>query len=394
MYHKHLKFVVILLILVLLAEAAFVGMVHLEDRGIVLFSAGETTPAEAVPVQTLPAVTQPPTEAPTEAATEPSTEPVETLPPDQSFLISFTGDCTLGSTPAKSYASDGFIQTIGEDYGHPFRETVHIFETDDLTLANLESVIGDEGASVGKTFVFRGPAEYTQILTLGSVEAVTLANNHAKDYGSKGYEGTKGHLEEAGISYVEDYSTLIYTTEGGLIVGVCAADGSVNAIKTDKVLDCIAQLQDAGVHIIICAFHWGNEGEYRPTEAQQELAKAAIDAGADIIWGNHPHVLQKIEEYNGGIIYYSLGNFSFGGNSNPRDLDSAVLQQEVVLHGDGTVTLGELTIIPISISSASRGNNFQPIPCEEGSEQYERIMSKLDGTFDGSNLTIDYSHLQ
>ena len=394
MFNKHLKFALVILVIVLVAELAFVGVMHLEEQGISLRElTGQTEPTETQPLQTLPPETEPPTEAPTEA-TEPETEPTETEPTEQRFLISFTGDCTLGSTPAKSYAANGFIQTIGEDYGHPFRNTVQFFEQDDLTLANLESVIGDAGASVGKTFVFRGPAEYTQILTLGSVEAVTLANNHAKDYGTKGYEGTKGHLEEAGIAYVEDYSTLVYTTESGLTVGICAADGSVKAIKTDKVLSCIAELQDAGVDLIICAFHWGNEGEYRPTEAQQELGKAAIDAGAHIVWGNHPHVLQKIEEYNGGIIYYSLGNFSFGGNSNPRDLDSAILQQEVILYSDGTLELGELTIIPISISSAEKGNNFQPTPCEEGSEQYNRILSKLDGTFEGDDLNVDYSHLQ
>ena len=392
MYNKHLKFALVILVIVLLAELAFAGVIYLSEEQIAMFApdAAATEP----PAGTLPTQATVATEA-TEAPTEPTeTEPEETLPPDQSFILSFTGDCTLGSTPAKAYAANGFIQTIGEDYGHPFRETVHIFENDDVTFANLESVVGDEGTGIAKTFIFRGPAEYTQILTLGSVEAVTIANNHAKDYGTKGYEGTKSHLEEAGISYVEDYSTLIYTTDRGLKIGVCAADGSVNAIKTDKVLECIAQLQEAEVHVIVCAFHWGNEGEYRPTEAQQELGKAAIDAGADIVWGTHPHVLQKIEEYGDGIIFYSLGNFSFGGNSNPRDLDSAIMQQEVILHGDGTVSLGELTIIPISISSADSGNNFQPIPCEEGSEQYERIWSKLDGSFEGSNLTIDYSHLQ
>ena len=392
MYNKHLKFALIILALVLILELAFVGVMYLSEEELLFFA--PDTAATQPPAGTLPTEATRATEA-TEEATEPEeTEPEVTLPPDQSFILSFTGDCTLGSTPAKSYAANGFIQTIGEDYGHPFRETVHIFEQDDLTFVNLESVIGEEGSGIAKTFIFRGPEEYTQILTLGSVEAVTIANNHAKDYGTKGYEGTKSHLEEAGLSYVEDYSTLIYTTEGGLTVGVCAADGSVNKIKTDKVLDCIAQLKEAGVHIIVCAFHWGNEGEYRPTEAQEELGKAAIDAGADIIWGTHPHVLQRVEEYGDGIIFYSLGNFSFGGNSNPRDLDSAIMQQEVILRGDGTVELGQLTVIPISISSADKGNNFQPIPCEEGSEQYQRILSKLDGSFEGDNLTIDYSHLQ
>lgn len=389
MNRKALNFTLCILVLVLVAELAFLGAGYLQEEDISLFrpETGETRP----PVGTLPV------EEPTEPATLPTeepTEPEETLPPDEVFVLSFTGDCTLGSTPAKAGTSGSFVKVVGEDYTHPFREMAPIFQEDDLTLANLESVIGENGTGASKTFIFRGPKEYTQILTSGSVEAVTIANNHAKDYGTKGYEGTKENLTEAGIAYVEDYSTMIYTTQRGLVVGVCAADGSVNAIKTDKVLACIQELKDAGVHVIVCAFHWGNEGQYRPTDAQKELGKAAIDAGADIVWGNHPHVLQPIEAYNGGIIFYSLGNFSFGGNSNPRDLDGAVMQQQVILHGDGTVSLGELTILPISISSAEKGNNYQPILCAEDSEQYKRILTKLDGTFDGDDLVVDYSHLR
>lgn len=391
MNRKALKFALSILILVLVAELAFLGIHYVQEEDISLFHPGgeETLP----PVGTLPPQAQqttPPTEVPTEAPTEPE----ETLPPDETFVLSFTGDCTLGSTPTKAGTASGFIKTIGEDYTHPFKETASIFQQDDLTLANLESVIGEEGTGINKTFIFRGPKEYTQILTSGSVEAVTLANNHAKDYGTKGYEGTKANLEEAGISYVEDYSTLLYITQRGLIVGICAADGSVNAIQTEKVLNCIQELKDAGAQVIVCAFHWGNEGEYRPTDAQKELGHAAIDAGANIVWGNHPHVLQPVEEYGDGIIFYSLGNFSFGGNTNPRDTDGAIMQQQVILHGDGSVSLGELTIIPISITSAEKGNNYQPIPCEEDSEQYQRILTKLDGTFTGDNLIVDYSHLK
>ena len=114
--------------------------------------------------------------------------------------------------------------------------------------------------------------------------------------------------------------------------------------------------------------------------------KAAIDAGANIVWGHHPHVLQPIEEYNGGIIYYSLGNFAFGGNSVPKDHDTAVLQQEIIREPDGSIHLGKLTIIPCSVSSIKERNNFQPTPYEEGSEEYKRVLSKLDGTYGGPNL--------
>ena len=109
---------------------------------------------------------------------------------------------------------------------------------------------------------------------------------------------------------------------------------------------------------------------------------------ADIVYGTHPHTLQPIEEYNGGIIYYSLGNFAFGGNNSPKDYNTALVQQEVIRDMDGTIKLGELTRVPCSISSVSNLNNFQPTPYEAGSKDYEKTMSKLDGTYTGSRLPI------
>ena len=95
--------------------------------------------------------------------------------------------------------------------------------------------------------------------------------------------------------------------------------------------------------------------------------------------GHHPHVLQPIEYYKNGVIFYSLGNFSFGGNANPTDTDTVLLQQEVFRGPDGVVNLGSLNVIPCSVSSIQGRNNFQPMPLEEGSEAYNRVMQKLFG---------------
>ena len=149
----------------------------------------------------------------------------------------------------------------------------------------------------------------------------------------------------------------------------------------------IAALREAGCDLVIVAPHWGAEGSYHPTQEQIDVGHAAIDSGADIVWGSHPHVLQPIEEYGGGIIYYSLGNFVFGGNLYPKDLDSALLQQEIIRDEEG-VRLGQLTVVPVSVSSMETRNNFQPTPYGPGTEQYNRVMSKLDGSFAGPNLTI------
>lgn len=342
--------------------------------------------------ETEPAIQTQPTEItePTETQplqTEPAeTEPVETEPAEERFTLTFVGDCTLGSDPKHYKTATGFIETIGEDYEFPFRNVASYFENDDFTIINLEGVLCDGGQPANKSFTFRGPPSYINILTENSVEAVTLANNHTMDYGQTAYDATKTLLEEAGIVYVEKKLTAITTTESGLTIGLCAANFS---FSEDTLRQQIADLREHGAQIVIFAIHWGTEGSYRPTSYQIKLAHAVIDAGADIVWGNHPHVLQPIEEYNGGIIFYSLGNFSFGGNAHPLDYDTALIQQEVIRDQNGNVTLGELTIVPASVSSVSDRNNFQPTPYAQDTEEYNRAMSKLDGTWTGHNLKLD-----
>lgn len=324
---------------------------------------------------TQPQQTQPP------ATTAPETEPAQTQPQEEHFLLTFAGDCTLGSAPSNYYAGVGFIKTVGEDYGYPFRNVLGYFENDDFTMINLEGPLCDGGSPVQKTFTFRGPTDYVNILTEGSVEAVTIANNHTLDYGQHGYASTVATLESAGIPYVERDASTLVTTESGLTIGLygsmfCCSD--MEAVAAD-----FTELRERGADVIIFATHWGIEYSYQPASEQVRVAHAAIEAGADIVYGTHPHVLQPIEEYNGGIIYYSLGNFSFGGNSSPKDFDTALLQQEVIRDPDGHIRLGELTIVPVCVSSISGRNNYQPTPYEAGMEEYERVLAKLGANVNG-----------
>lgn len=400
------KVLIALVIILALVLAGLIGFVVFMERGQDAPPAGSTAPgtsavpseSTAAPTTEAPATTIPtseaaestaaPTEVPTSAPVEETTAPTETeAPSEEKFLLTFVGDCTLGSTNANYGVKYSFIDTIGEDYGYPFANVVQYFENDDFTFANLEGVLSDEKMYSSSQFAFRGPTAYTQILTGSSVEAVTLANNHTGDFGEKGLTHTKDALDAAEVTWVERDGSAIYTTESGLTIGMYA----VSFVLDQKDMeDEIKALRKKGAEIVIAAFHWGAEGAYRPNSGQVSNAYAAIDAGADIVYGSHPHVLQKIEEYNDGIIYYSLGNFSFGGNNWPQDLDSAVLQQEVIREEDGTIRLGELTMIPVSCSSLPVQNNFQPTPYEEGSKEYDRTISKLDGTYKGANLYVDY----
>ena len=346
--------------------------------------AAEDPAVSTEPTQTEPAA-EPVTESTAEPTTEPATEP--TAPPEVRYTFTFAGDCTFGCMPRHVSAGYAFPMTVGEDYGYPFRNVLEYFANDDFSMVNLEGVLGNKGSRAGKRYEFRGSSAYVNILTENSVEAVTLANNHSLDYGKEGYAETKAILEEAGVSYVEANNSLLLTLEKGLTVGIY---GTVyNRMDKEALIAGIRELKEQGAELVIYAPHWGRENTFRPNSEQVSLGRAAIDAGADIVFGTHPHVLQPIEEYNGGVIYYSLGNFSFGGNMYPKDYDTALLQQEVIRAADGTVTLGERTIIPCSISSISKRNNYQPTPYEEGTSGYERVISKLDGSYDGPNLEVD-----
>jgi len=316
--------------------------------------------------QTLPAPTE---MKPVQTETQAPMEPAEEL-----FLLTLVGDCTLGSRDSHSYIDLGFKKTVGEDYGFPFRNVVSYFEEDELTLLNLEGPFCDKGNPVEKTHTFRGPTSYINILTQNSVEAVSLANNHTLDYGQKGYDSTVATLEAAGVSYVERDKATVITTENGLTIGIYGA--VYYRMETDVITEAIRNLREQ-VDLVIFAPHWGVEMNTQHNKTQEALAHAAIDAGADIVWGTHPHVLQSIEAYSGGKIFYSLGNFSFGGNIYPDDYDSALIQQEVIRSADGTVSLGETFVVPVSISSVPKQNNYQPIPYEEGSDGYVRVLEKL-----------------
>ena len=386
--------ITILIILVLLL-AAEIGLLVVMDsaKEEISLQATEAVVTESLetlpPVETAAAETTLPTEtvAPT---LPPETEPPVTEPKEKHYTLSFAGDCTFGSVASNWSNPNHFVKTIGEDYDYPFANVRKFFENDDFTIINLEGPLTDSSSGgANKRFSFRGPTAYTQIMTGSSVEAVTLANNHSEDFGKAGYESTTKVLKDAGITYVEKNGTAMYTTESGLKIGLYAG---AFEISTSDVKKDIATLRNNGAEIVICAFHWGEEGHYRPSNDQQKIAKAAIDAGADIVYGHHPHVLQKIEEYKDGFIFYSLGNFSFGGAALPGDYDTALLQLDVVRDENGKVSLGKLTIIPCSISSTTKQNNFQPTPLEEG-KVYDRVMSKLDGSFKGANLNVDYSKL-
>lgn len=142
----------------------------------------------------------------------------------------------------------------------------------------------------------------------------------------------------------------------------------------EKIKNDIASLKKQN-SIVIINFHWGIEGNYTPNEVQTHIAHYAIDNGADVIIGHHPHVLQSIERYKNKIIFYSLGNFAFGGNKNPTDKDSMIAQIKFKIT-DNALTSYDYRIIPCKISSVNYKNDYCPTPANENEKS--SIINKVN----------------
>ena len=301
---------------------------------------------------------------------EPTPEPVQ-------ITVSAAGDCTLGTDEDFDY--DTSFNAMFDSVGDPsyfLRNVKPIFEEDDLTIVNLEGPLTTSEDLQEKTFSFKGEPEYTQILTSGSVEAVNLANNHSRDYGEQGYEDTIKNVEAAGITSFGYDRTAVVDVKGvkvGLVGIYVLADGME---RETQLKENIAEVRAQGAQLVIVSFHWGSEKENYPDETQVSLAHIAVDSGADLVLGHHPHVLQGIEKYKGKNIVYSLANFCFGGNSNPSDKDTMIFQQTFTVTGDQVETDDVVNIIPCSISSESGYNNYQPIPAE--GDEKNRIQQRID----------------
>lgn len=314
-----------------------------------------------------------------------------------SLTLSVVGDCTLGTDETFDYDTslNAYYENYGADY---FLQNVKdIFSTDDLTIANFEGTLTDSDEREDKTFAFKAPASYASILTGGSVEAVNTANNHSHDYGEQSFDDTLAALDDAGIVHFGYDETAVMDVKG-IKVGLVGIYELYDHLEREQQLkDNIAKVKADGAQLIVVIFHWGNETETVPDSNQTTLGRIAIDEGADLVCGHHPHVLQGIETYKGKNIVYSLGNFCFGGNSSPSDMDTMIYQQTFTIDADGVKKDNVTNIIPCSISSSAYDgyNNYQPTPAE--GDEATRILGKINersswiSTAEGSTFTAKYN---
>lgn len=153
-----------------------------------------------------------------------------------------------------------------------------------------------------------------------------------------------------------------------------------SAENTKEMTDNIAAARAEGAQLVIVYVHWGQEHEYDITEGQQTAGRAAIDAGADLVVGSHPHVVQGWEVYQGRYLVYSLGNFCFGGNTNPDDKDCLIFQQTFTVTGDEVAKNDDVDFIAASVSTETDRNTYQPV-LAEGDEK-ARIDAKVQEAAD------------
>jgi poly-gamma-glutamate synthesis protein (capsule biosynthesis protein) len=307
----------------------------------------------------------------------------------EEITISAAGDCTLGTdTKFSTYGSfQDEVKKSGNDYSHFMKNVAPIFKEDDYTLVNLETTFTNATVKANKgsgtVYHFKGPKEYVNILSSSSIEGVTIDNNHIYDYRQQGLDDTINTLKESKIDYCGKGNKIIKEVKG-IKIGILgySSFGISNEMQANIKND-IATLKNEGCSLVVTYFHWGSELAYEPNEAQRVMARFAIDNGSDMVLGSHPHVIQTIEKYNGKLIAYSLGNFSFGGNSNPQDYRTFIIQGKIKLE-DKVIKGIEFKVIPTIISSVDNRNDYVPTPATgESASEIINKLNELSPTLEG-----------
>ena len=314
-------------------------------------------------------------------------EPKEQLPVE--ITISAAGDVTMGGYRGQGY--EWSFQQMWEQQNDPayfFENVEPIFSADDLTIVNLEGPLTT--ATVfreSQTYCISGDPAYVEALTAGSVEAVSMANNHLMDYYEAGRDDTVAAVEGAGIVYAFNDRVGIYETKG-IRIGLISVNVIGYGSGVEKFIKKgMEELKEQQANLILVNCHWGVERENVPEDYARRLGKNCIDWGADLVIGHHPHVIQGIEQYNGKYIVYSLGNFCFGGNRNPADKDCIIFQQTFRFKDGELLEDTSAGIIPCSVSSVTNRNDYKPTPAE--GETYERILGRMNEYSEEFGVSFD-----
>jgi poly-gamma-glutamate synthesis protein (capsule biosynthesis protein) len=299
--------------------------------------------------------------------------------PSDEIVVSAVGDIMLDASSRPVMDKEG--------YDYVFAQVRPFFSGSHIVFGNLEGPLTDHGAQEqDKRFTFRSPPDkVSAALKNAGINVVTLANNHTLDYGAEGLAQTLETLDAAGIRHVGAGPNITAARQPAImevngkkvaLLGYSITlpenfyatehrPGTAFAYEEQVQADIIAARKQAD--IVLVAFHWGQEGKTQLREYQTRIGRLAIDSGASAVIGHHPHILQGIEKYHGGIILYSMGNFAFASYSS-HSTRSAIAQ----LHFRKG-RLQELRMIPLNVNNFEV--QFQPKPLQ--GEEADAVIATL-----------------
>jgi poly-gamma-glutamate synthesis protein (capsule biosynthesis protein) len=315
---------------------------------------------------------------------------------DPVISIAATGDVMLGTWVAPIIAQRGAL--------YPFEATLPHLQTSDVTIVNLEAPFTDDGELFDKKFNFKVPPAYARGLREAGIDVVTLANNHIMDFGVTGLINTMKTLDEVGVKYSgagltrDDAHQPVVLEVGRKKLAFfgysmtfptefyAKADSPGTAYPEPGLMAANLSEWDQKVDYIVASFHWSAEKLEIPKDYQIFMAHLAIDSGADLVLGHHPHVLQGLELYKNKLIAYSLGNFAFGSYSSYA-ADSIILK--VNLNSEG---LFYAHCLPLNVNNSEI--EFQP-QVLEGARKEAVIakLKKLSADLNGGRNIIEDSGL-
>lgn len=308
--------------------------------------------------------------------------------------LTFVGDVIFADNVEVALKANG--------YDYPYRNVRTYLEQADLTIANLETPITERGTAEVKQYAYRSSPKALPAFKEAGVDLVNLANNHILDYGTTGLLDTFEHLDKAGIRWFgagrnasEAFKPVIVEEKGVKIAFLGFSKvvptqewkagkdrpGVADTYALKAPLDAIRKARTQADLVVVVA-HWGIERHDTPEAYQRDFAREYIDAGADLVVGGHPHVLQGFENYKGKWIAYSLGNFIFTMNENPLTWEALILQASCSKEGGCS-----LKAVPVLTKLA----NPEPMTGETAAKLYERLTSISFDAEVGKDGTVQIS---
>lgn len=322
------------------------------------------------------------------ASTTPTLEPqTDNVPDGQTVTLHFGGDVMFSGKVGELLAQKG--------YDYPYEYVKKLFTSDDLTVVNLETpVTSSDTTAANKTYTFKSSPEALPHMAAAGIDAVNLANNHILDQGVSGLTDTIQQLDQSGVQYVgagKDSTRAyqpVYVERKGIKIALLGfsrviPEASWNAGKNQPgvataydatAAEAAIREAKSNADLVVVVAHWGVERSDTTVDHQTDLAHRFIDAGADLVVGGHPHVLQGLEQYKGKWIAYSTGNFIFTHSLTEKTWDTGVFEAVCSIKGECS-----MKVIPYT------ANLGQPVPMAE--PQAQTLLQRLQSL--SSNIRFD-----